>query len=67
MTLLDVVIAVGGITEFADGNRASILRSTEGEGRVYSVRLADLVRRGDMSANVEVMPGDVLVIPQSWF
>jgi polysaccharide export outer membrane protein len=67
MTLLDVMIAVGGITEFADGNRASILRSSDGEGRVYSVRLKDLVRRGDMSANVEVKPGDVLVIPQSWF
>lgn len=66
MTLLDVMIAVGGITDFADGNRASILRTTEGN-KQYSVRLKDLLKGGDVSANVEVKPGDVLVIPQSWF
>jgi polysaccharide export outer membrane protein len=66
MTLLDVMIAVGGLTDFADGNKASILRTSEGD-KQYSVRLRDLIKRGDMSANVEMMPGDVLVIPQSWF
>jgi polysaccharide biosynthesis/export protein len=66
MTLLDVMIAVGGMTDFADGNRASILRTTEGN-KQYSVRLKDLLKAGDVSANVEVKPGDVLVIPQSWF
>ena len=66
MTLLDVMIAVGGLTDFADGNNASILRTQDG-GKQYSVRLKDLVRRGDVSANVEMKPGDVLVIPQSWF
>jgi polysaccharide biosynthesis/export protein len=66
MTLLDVMIAVGGITDFADGNAASILRTSEGT-RQYNVRLKDLLRRGDVSANVEMKPGDVLVIPQSWF
>lgn len=66
MTLLDVMIAVGGITDFADGNRASILRTGE-NNRQYSVRLKDLVKRGDVSANVEMKPGDVLIIPQSWF
>lgn len=66
MTLLDVMIAVGGITDFADGNRASILRTTEGN-KQYSVRIKDLIKRGDVSANVEMKPGDVLVIPQSWF
>ena len=66
MTLLDVMIAVGGITEFADGNRAVLLRAAEGN-KPYSVRLKDLVKRGDVSANVEVMPGDVLIIPQSLF
>lgn len=66
MTVLDVMIAVGGITEFADGNRASILRTAEGN-KQYNVRLKDLLRGGDVSANVEVKPGDVLVIPQSWF
>jgi polysaccharide export outer membrane protein len=66
MTLLDVMIAVGGMTDFADGNHATILRTSEGN-KQYSVRLRDLLKRGDVSANVEVKPGDVLVIPQSWF
>lgn len=66
MTLLDVMIAVGGITDFADGNGATILRTAENNVQ-YSVRLKDLVKRGDVSANVEMKPGDVLIIPQSWF
>lgn len=66
MTLLDVMIAVGGLTDFADGNGASILRAAEGN-KQYGVRLNDLIRRGDISANVDVRPGDVLIIPQSWF
>lgn len=66
MTLLDVMIAVGGVTEFADGNGASILRTVEGNKR-YSVRIKDLIKRGDVTANVEMRPGDVLIIPQSWF
>jgi polysaccharide export outer membrane protein len=66
MTLLDVMITVGGITDFADGNRATLLRASEG-GKLYSVRLKDLLRRGDIGANVDVKPGDVLIIPQSWF
>ncbi|MCZ7566019.1 MAG: polysaccharide export protein [Burkholderiales bacterium] len=66
MTVLDVMIAVGGLTDFANGNAATILRTSEGD-KLYSVRLTDLVKRGDISANVEMKPGDVLVIPQSWF
>jgi polysaccharide biosynthesis/export protein len=66
MTVLDVMISVGGLTDFADGNRATILRASEGGAR-YSVRLRDLIRRGDISANVEMKPGDVLIIPQGWF
>lgn len=66
MTLLDVMIAVGGLTDFADGNEATILRSVDGN-KQYSVRLRDLIRRGDISANVEVKPGDILIIPQSFF
>ena len=66
MTLLDVMIAVGGVTDFADGNGARILRTAEGN-KQYSVRLKDLIKRGDVSANVEMKPGDVLIIPQSWF
>jgi polysaccharide export outer membrane protein len=66
MTLLDVMIAVGGLTDFADGNDATILRTAEAN-KQYRVRLKDLVKRGDVSANVEMEPGDVLIIPQSWF
>ena len=66
MTVVDVMIAVGGLTEFADGNGATITRASEGDKR-YSVRLKDLVKRGDISANVEMKPGDILIIPQGWF
>lgn len=66
MTLLDVMISVGGITDFAAGNRATILRRSEGN-KQFSVRIDDLLKGGDVSANVEVLPGDVLIIPESWF
>jgi len=66
MTILDVMIAVGGLTDFADGNRATILRTSEGN-KQYVVRLKDLVKRGDVSANVEMKPGDILIVPQSLF
>jgi polysaccharide export outer membrane protein len=66
MTLLDVMIVVGGLTDFADGNKAVLLRTSDGN-KQFSVRLRDLVKRGDFSANVDVKPGDVLIIPQSWF
>lgn len=66
MTLLDVMIAVGGMTDFADGNGASILRPGDNNAQ-YGVRIKDLVKRGDVSANVEMKPGDVLIIPRSWF
>src|SRR5574343_1368395 len=65
MTLLDVMIAVGGLTDFAAGNSATILRTGEGN-KQYSVRLKDLIKRGDVTANAEMKPGDVLIIPQSW-
>ena len=67
MTLLDVMIAVGGITDFAAGNKASILRSLGGNTQQFGVRLVDLVKGGDLSANVSMRPGDVVVIPQSFF
>lgn len=66
MTILDVMIAVGGLTDFADGNAATIVRASEGN-KQYSVRLKDLIKRGDVSANVEMKPGDILIIPQSLF
>lgn len=66
MTLLDVMIVVGGLTDFAAGNDATILRTAEAN-KQYSVRLKDLIKRGDVSANVEMRPGDILIIPQSLF
>jgi len=66
MTLLDVMIQVGGLTDFADGNAAVLVRGKDG-GKQYGLRLKDLLKRGDISANVDVRPGDVLVVPQGWF
>lgn len=66
MTVMDVMIAAGGLTDFADGNKATIVRVSEGNKR-YNVRLKDLIRGGDISANVEMLPGDILIIPQGWF
>jgi polysaccharide export outer membrane protein len=66
MTLLDLMIVVGGITDFADGNAATILRTSEGN-KQYSVRLTDLIKRADISANVDIKPGDILIIPESLF
>ena len=66
MTLLDVMIAVGGLTDFADGNRAIIQRTSDGNKK-YAVRLKDLIKRGDTTANVAMRPGDILIIPQSLF
>lgn len=67
MTLMDVLIAVGGITDFAAGNKARIIRNIDGKQQQFSVRLDDLIRDGDITANVPVRQGDVLVIPESFF
>ncbi len=67
MTIMDVLIMVGGITDFAAGNKASILRNVGGTQQQLGVRLDDLLKDGDVSANVPMRPGDVLVIPESFF
>ncbi|HWJ95145.1 MAG TPA: XrtA/PEP-CTERM system exopolysaccharide export protein [Telluria sp.] len=67
MSLMDVLIAVGGVTEFAAGNRASIVRNVDGRQQKLAVRLDDLLKDGDVNANVAMRPGDVLVIPESYF
>lgn len=69
MSLVDVMISVGGLTDFAEGNKAYISRIVKetGEREQFSVRLEDLLKDGDSSANVEIRPGDVLVIPESLF
>ena len=67
MSLMDVLIAVGGVTEFAAGNKATVIRQVDGKSRQFNVRLNDLIKEGDISANVPMRPGDVLVIPESFF
>lgn len=67
MTALDVLIAVGGLTDFAAGNRSTIVREVDGERQSFGVRLNDLVRRGDIEANVRMLPGDILIIPETRF
>ncbi len=66
MTLLDVLIEIGGLNEFAAGNRTRLVRMMDGEQKEYVVRLRDLLN-GDISANVDMLPGDILIIPESWF
>lgn len=67
MTALDVMIAVGGLTEFAAGNRTTIVRIVDGTQQEFEIRLEDLVRDGDISANVDILPGDIMIIPESFF
>lgn len=67
MTLLDVMIAVGGVTDFADANQVKLARIVNGAQEVYRVRLDDLVNGGDISANVDMRPGDIIIVPEAWF
>ena len=67
MTLLDAMIEVGGLTEFAAGNSSTLVRNVEGEQRQYQIRAADLIKDGDINANVDLLPGDIIIIPESFF
>ena len=69
MTLLDAMIAVGGLSEFAAGNRARLIRFDKESGKQteFGLRLSDLLKKGESRANVMLMPGDVIIIPESWF
>ena len=67
MTLLDVMIAVGGLTEFADGNDAKLVRIENGQQKQYQLFIEDLIKNGEISANVDILPGDIIVIPETWF
>jgi len=67
MTILDVMIAAGGLTRYADGDRAVIVRVENGKQKTYHVHLDSLIRDGDVSQNVAVEPGDILIIPQRFF
>ncbi|MCE9523512.1 MAG: polysaccharide export protein [Alphaproteobacteria bacterium] len=67
LTLLDVMIEVGGLTQFANGNDARLVRVVNGKPKEFRIRVADLVKGGDTSANIELAPGDVIRIPERWF
>ncbi len=67
MTLLDVMIDVQGLSEFADGDNAQLIRKERGVAKQYTVELDSLIRGGDISKNRVVLPGDTIIIPESWF
>lgn len=67
MRLIDLMIQAGGLTPYADGNKSVLVRVVDGEQVTYSLRLDDLIRDGDISADMAVMPGDILIIAESWF
>ncbi|MFV0476216.1 MAG: XrtA/PEP-CTERM system exopolysaccharide export protein [Parahaliea sp.] len=67
MTLLDLMIAVGGMTEYADGNGSVLVRTQGDATESYALRLDDLLKDGDISANLALQPGDVVIISESWF
>jgi len=67
MTALDAMIAVGGLTPYASGNRAKLVRKINGKETETTLRLSDLLKSGDLSANTELQPGDIIIIPQSFF
>ncbi len=67
LTALDVLIEVGGLNTFADGNDAILIRTENNGNRTYALRLADLLRNGEMNANMKLMPGDIIRIPERWF
>ena len=67
MTLLDLMIRAGGLSEFAEGDDAVLIRYVEGEQSTYSLRLDSLLKDGDITANVALQPGDIIIIPEAWF
>ncbi len=67
MTLLDVMVAVGGLTEYADGNDARLIRVINGQQRQFGLKMGDLIRDGDIQANIDILPGDIIIIPEAWF
>lgn len=67
ITVLDAVLAVGGLGPFAAGNRAKLIRNVDGVQREIKLKLADLVGKGDLSQNLVLQPGDVIVVPESRF
>ncbi len=67
MTLLDVMIQVGGLTEFADGDDAVLIRVEGGKQKQYEIMIDELLKDGNIAANVDMFPGDIIIIPEAWF
>jgi polysaccharide export outer membrane protein len=67
MTLLDVMIQVGGLTEFADGNDAVLVRIENGQQKQYNIMIDELLKDGEITANIDMLPGDIIIIPEAWF
>jgi len=67
MTLLDLMIEMGGIGQYGDGNRSSIIRNVDGKSQQFGVLIDDLIEDGDLSANVKILPGDILIVPEAFF
>lgn len=67
MTLLDLMIAVGGLTEFASGNDAKLVRTVDGQQRTFNLNIDALIKDGDIRQNIDILPGDIIIIPEAWF
>ena len=67
MTLLDLMVAVGGLTQFADGDAAKLIRVVSGEQQTYNIKIDSLINDGEITANVDLLPGDIVIIPEAWF
>jgi polysaccharide export outer membrane protein len=67
MTLLDLMISVGGLTEFASGNNAKLVRMVSGVQKTFEIRIDDLIKNGEIEENIDMLPGDIIIIPEAWF
>jgi len=67
MTLLDLMISVGGLTEFASGNNAKLVRMVSGVQKTFEIRIDDLIKHGEIEENIDMLPGDIIIIPEAWF
>ena len=67
MTLLDLMISVGGLTEFAAGDNAKLVRTIDGKQQTFGINIDSLIRDGDIAQNIDILPGDIIIIPEAWF
>ena len=67
MTLFDVMVEVGGLSEFAAGNSAKLLRIIDNRYQTFALKIDNLINKGDINNNVDILPGDIIIIPEAWF